>query len=74
MKTIPEIQASINSKIEEHKKEIQLANDELEDLKKDKKAYGSMQVAMKHIVLKDKIMFHKAAILTLDDLKQTING
>lgn len=70
MKTIPEILAIMNKKIEEHKREVEAASTELESLKKGVKP--GIENAMKQLVLKDKVLFHKAAGLALNDLKESI--
>lgn len=68
MKLAVDILLSLNKKIDEHKKEIELVNEQFAELKKE----VSPQTAMKHMVLKDKIMFHKACLLCLEDLKKEI--
>lgn len=69
MKTVPEILNIINTKIDEHKKEVEACSGGLEALQKKEKALDN---AMKHMVLKDKIIFHKACLLVLNDLKDAI--
>lgn len=76
MKTINEILTDIDKRIKEH-------TDIIEEVDAELKSFGraggaarntDIQVASKKLVLKDKIMFHKAAILVLNDLKASING
>lgn len=70
MKQVPEIVTLINRKIREHKVEIEGASIELLNMRKD----GQIQTAMKHMVLKDKMVFHKACIATLEDLLKDIES
>ena len=73
VKTIPEVLALINRKIEENKKEVEGATVQLESLKPDSKNYGNvLDITMKRMVLKDKIVFHKAVIAALVDVSQDI--
>lgn len=69
MKTTVEIITLINTKIEEHKKEIEACDIGLKALLKKDKALDN---AMKHMILKDKVIFHKACLLALNDLKDSI--
>lgn len=73
VKTTPEILALINKKIDENKKEVERATIDLEALKPDSKNYGNvLDITMKRMVLKDKIIFHKAVIAALTDVSQDI--
>lgn len=72
MKNQVEILQLIRTKISENQIEVEGCLQDLELLRKDKQSYGSLDTAMKHAILKDKAMFHKAVIACLDDLKQEI--
>lgn len=63
----------IEKKISEHQTEINGAQNELLD-KNSQLKNKSVSEAAKLLVLKDKIMFHKAALLVLEDLKKDINN
>jgi hypothetical protein len=60
----------IKGKIIEHKSIIEEIDFDLKNTVKEKK----IESAMKHLVLKDKMIFHKAAILTLEDLLTELNN
>jgi hypothetical protein len=76
MKTISEILAIINSKVEEHRHEIEATSEQLSKIKDwaaiSKEGPKGIQKATQMLVLKDKILFHKACISCLSDLKDTI--
>ena len=73
VKTTPEVLALINRKVNENKKEVEGATSDLESLTKVSNEYGKMlDITMKRMVLKDKIIFHKAIIAALSDLAQEI--
>jgi hypothetical protein len=73
VKTTPEIISLINKKIEENKREVDGASNDLELLLPKSKEYGQMlDITMKRMVLKDKIVFHKAVIAALTDVLQDI--
>ena len=63
----------INKKIKEHQYEIDNAQKDLLD-EKGKLKQKSVAEAAKILVLKDKIMFHKSALLVLEDLKEEIKN
>lgn len=68
MKSTEEIVRLLDKKIEEHKTVIEDMSEDLKKMKKD----GKIESAYKHMILKDKLMFHKAAILALKDVKNEI--
>lgn len=70
MKTNAEILIILTKKLEEHIAEVKGANEALEAAKK----FGMKDItsATKLLVLKDKIMFHKACLAALDDLRKEI--
>lgn len=76
MKTVGEILATIDTRVKEHTDVIQEVDVELKSLSRVNGASSSsmIQAASKKLILKDKIMFHKAAIAVLNDLKESING
>lgn len=77
MKTINEVITSINIKIKEHSDIIKEIDEEIQSFKGSKAGWqvkGQMEDAAKRLVLKDKMLFHKTAVLVLNDLKATING
>lgn len=59
----------ISKKIKEHQYEIDGAQKDLLDLKLKTK---DANMAVKQLVLKDKILFHKSALLVLEDLKKEL--
>ena len=61
----------IDKKVKEHQFEIDNAQKDLLD-ERGKLKSKSVAEAAKLLALKDKIMFHKSAILVLQDLKQEI--
>lgn len=61
----------IQTKIKEHQYEIDGAQKDLLDLKLKPK---DAAIAVKQLVLKDKILFHKASLLTLENLKEEIKN
>lgn len=63
----------IDKKIVEHQTEINGAQNELMD-KNGQLKTKSVADAAKLLVLKDKIMFHKAALLVLEELKEDIKN
>lgn len=75
MKTTPEIVALINKKIEENKKEIAGATADIELFDKKLKSDFSnlLDVSMKKMILKDKVIFHKAVVAGLSDVLEEIN-
>ena len=74
MKTIPETLAIIDIKIKEHKTIIQQLDSDIDSSRKlQVDASRTLEQAMKTMVLKDKVIFHKAALLTLEDLRISIN-
>ena len=73
MKTIPEILATISKKVNEHKIEVEGSTSQFEALGKAPNEYGKMlDITMKRMVLKDKIIFHKAVIAAFLDLQEEI--
>jgi hypothetical protein len=58
----------IRKKIDEHFVSMEEVNTELKSLKKEK----TLESASKHMVLKDKAMFHKACVLVLNDVLKEI--
>lgn len=76
MKTIGEILATIDSKVKEHTDIIQEVDVELKSISSNGGAARSSMIAAasRKLILKDKILFHRAAILALNDLKESING
>lgn len=67
MKNQSEILHLIRTKISEHQIEIEGCVRDLGTLKKD-----SLESATKYLVLKDKLVFHKAVVMCLEDLRQEI--
>lgn len=67
-----EILNLIKNKEVEHKAEIVNCSKALDNLKLQVDANRSIELGTKYLVVKDKIMFHKACLLTLDDLKKEI--
>lgn len=63
----------IDKKIKEHQYEIDNAQRDLLDEKGQLKK-KSVAEAAKLLVLKDKIMFHKSALLVLEDLKEELKN
>ena len=77
MRSITQILIDIDTKIKEHTDIIDTVDIELKKfkgLKQGASSSGMMQNAQRQLVLKDKIIFHRAAILTLKDLKDSINA
>ena len=76
MKTVGEILATIDTKVKEHTDIIQEVDVELKSISSNGGAARSSMIAAasKKLILKDKILFHRAAILALNDLKESING
>jgi hypothetical protein len=76
MKTILEVKSILDKKVEEHKKEIAYAESQLSELKNwaviAKEGINAIQKASKMLILKDKILFHKACAAALNDVKQEI--
>jgi chromosomal replication initiation ATPase DnaA len=73
VKTTPEVLALINKRVNDNKREVEGATADLESLTKFSNEYGKMlDITMKRMVLKDKIIFHKAIIAALSDLAQEI--
>lgn len=70
----------IDKKVAEHKKEIELTDLEkqkLESLGKKsltKRDKSCILMVSELLTLKDKILFHKSAILTLEDLKNDLEN
>jgi len=67
--TIEEVKSLILKKIGEHNVEIEGAMNDHERLAVVK---GDVQSAMKKMILKDKLVFHKACAATLQDLLSEI--
>ena len=59
----------LNKKTKEHEFEVQSSLVELDKMLKMKKDVTLLQQIM---ILKDKIMFHKGAVMVLEDLKKEI--
>lgn len=82
MKTIGEILATIDVKVKEHTdiireviEEVNLINSPRASVRASaEQMQARMQEASKMLILKDKMVFHKAAIAVLQDLKESING
>lgn len=76
MKTVGEILATIDTKVKEHTDIIQEIDVELKSISSNGGAARSSMIAAasRKLILKDKILFHRAAILALNDLKESING
>lgn len=70
MKTVPEILNTLDKKIKEHTNIIEAVDFDIKSMKSD----NSVENASKRLILKDKILFHRAAVLALKDLKDSING
>lgn len=62
--TLDQVKALIRKKISEHNVEIEGAMNDHDRIKPNK----DIQLAMKKMVLKDKLVFHKACAATLQDL------
>lgn len=80
MKQIPELIQTLKVKIREHEMEIEATvvvqedlSKQISELKEKGKAQESFMAMNKAMVLKDKIVFHKAAILTLTDVLESIS-
>lgn len=65
------INSLIDKKIKEHQYEIDGAQKDLQDMKLKPK---DAALAVKQLVLKDKILFHKSALSVLEDLKVEIKN
>ncbi len=63
-----EIVQLIIKKVDEHFNVMNATNDEIKNLKKEK----TIESAAKHMILKDKAIFHKACVLVLNDLLKEI--
>lgn len=67
---------TIQKRISEHSFEVKTANDKLEAEKQkitqNKKGLPDLQTLNQVGILKDKIVFHKACIMTLNDILETI--
>lgn len=81
MKQVPEILQSIRNKITEHKNIMtQIESDLgqmrslLQKLNEQGNKQDLMQESAKLLVLKDKMLFHKACVLVLEDLKKEIES
>jgi hypothetical protein len=77
MLSVDKISIIIDNKIKEHTDVIEQVDQDLKQFKglKQGASTSSMaQNAQRQMVLKDKILFHRAAILALNDLKDSING
>lgn len=80
MKQVPEIIQDLRKKVKEHELELEFTLEEQEKIKKNisklkeknKGPQELMQLSSKLMVLKDKAMFHKAAILTLNNVLEDI--
>lgn len=74
MKTISEILILIDVKIAEHKREIDSTTEELKSIGRPSGANRNtdIQNATKRLILKDKVLFHRACSLALHDLKDAI--
>lgn len=66
--TTQEIKDLISSRAGEHDKARVAAADELKAMKKEK----TIESASKHMILKDKIMFHKACSMALKQVLEEI--
>lgn len=64
---------AIDKRLKEHKVEIDGVQRDLLD-EKGKLKPKSVEAAAKLLALKDKMLFHKAAILVLEDLKKEIEN
>lgn len=65
----------IDLRIQEHSKIIEQVDDEVKSLNKSGMSSNIERMeAQRRLILKDKILFHRAAILALKDLKEEING
>lgn len=68
------LKLTIQNKIADHSNEINATTKALTDLQKDfndkvaKKALDTPVYAQKYMILKDKIMYHKACIAALKDI------
>lgn len=82
MKTVGEILSTIDTKVKEHSDIIREIIEEVNIINAPKASVRAsaeqmqarMLEATRALVLKDKIMFHKAAVAALNDLKESING
>lgn len=74
MITINELSQLLDVKIQENEFEIRSANKELQELTAKSKSWSdsNFKDAAKIMILKDKIVFHKAAILVLQDVKSEL--
>jgi hypothetical protein len=63
-----EIVKMIMKKIDEHFTSMEEVNLELKTMKKEK----TIESAAKHMILKDKAVFHKACVLVLNDVLKEI--
>ena len=77
MKTVGEILATIDIKVKEHTDVIREVDIDLKSLSSNGGAssHGAIIAqSNKKMILKDRILFHKAAIAVLEDLRESING
>lgn len=80
MKSLSEIIAVIDTKIQEHKTEMEFSLAEQEKHKKQIRKIKDKQLppqqlmleSSKLVVLKDKALFHKASVMALEDLKESV--
>lgn len=75
MKTVEQILALIASKAAENEAEVEAADKELKTIKNmpnGNKGHAMVTKAMRMMVLKDKMIFHKAVVAALNDLKEEI--
>lgn len=71
----------INKKLQEHRAEMEAAKDACEkiktslpDIQQKQGIHALMAESNKMLVLKDKVIFHKAAVAVLQDLLEETNG
>lgn len=76
-----EINNLIDSRVKEHSQvmdaimvDIDALRKVVSQLKQDNNVQEMALQAQKLLALKDRMMFHKAAVLVLNDLKEDING
>ena len=70
---IEEIKQLIQSKVKEHEKEVHETANAIEALQREMAQKLKPEQITKIAVLKDKIIFHKAAAAALADLKGELN-
>ena len=67
------IEKIINVKLTEHISETEAIQDELDKLQKKLKENKDIKIAQQFMILKDKMLFHKACTLALQDVLDEVN-